>query len=167
MTTRRSRSRRPYGQRSYDTDSTPATPPGRHEIIALSPQTRIPATNVSSRCSPTTADYAREHFWTSDRFSIATTSPRKSCSRYGDAPAPATSTTYGALLEHYSQEQLFELAKEKDAGFSVTTFIDALNAINRLSSADWAEDGIESSEVLAIMAAFADWRSRIASELNE
>ena len=72
-----------------------------------------------------------------------------------------------ALLKHYSQEQLFDLAKEKDAGFSVTTFIDALTAINRLSSADWAEDGIESSEVLAIMAAFADWRSRLASELNE
>ncbi len=50
-----------------------------------------------------------------------------------------------------------------DAGFTTETFLDALNAIKRLSDADWAEDGITPDAVPVLAKTFADWHARLAA----
>lgn len=68
-----------------------------------------------------------------------------------------------ALLERFGAERLMELAGAKDAGFSVVTFLDALNAINRLTDHDWAEDGISTSAIPDLQQTFADWHRTLSN----
>ncbi len=66
-----------------------------------------------------------------------------------------------ALVDRYGHERLLELAEAKDSGFTHETFIDALRAIARLSSADWAEDGINSDDAQRLRTTFDAWRNRL------
>jgi hypothetical protein len=68
-----------------------------------------------------------------------------------------------ALLDRYDSERLLELAGAKDAGFSVATFLDALNAINRLTHDDWAEDGIDASDIPDLRQTFTDWHRTLSN----
>jgi len=63
-----------------------------------------------------------------------------------------------ALLDWYGRDRLLELAAEKDAGFSVESFIDALRAIGRLRPRDWAEDGITEQTADHVYGVVDDWR---------
>lgn len=69
-----------------------------------------------------------------------------------------------ALMQHYTRDGLLRLAATKDAGFTTVTFLDALNAIKRLTDADWAEDGIRPDDVPNLQGVFAEWRARLATE---
>jgi hypothetical protein len=69
-----------------------------------------------------------------------------------------------ALMRRYTPESLLRLAASKDAGFSTETFLDALNAIKRLTDADWAEDGIGADSVPLLKSFFAEWRAGLASD---
>lgn len=64
-----------------------------------------------------------------------------------------------ALIERFGYDRLFELAAEKDSGFTAETFVDALTAIRRLSDADWTEDGIEPGSAAALKPIFEQWNS--------
>jgi Nucleotidyl transferase AbiEii toxin, Type IV TA system len=66
-----------------------------------------------------------------------------------------------ALLDRYGAERLLDLAAVKDSGFTLDTFADALRAISRLRSADWAEDGIVELDVSRLVTLFADWRDQL------
>lgn len=69
-----------------------------------------------------------------------------------------------ALMRPYTREGLLRLAAAKDAGFTTATFLDALNAIKRLTDADWAEDGIESDSVPQLRSIFAEWYADLTSD---
>ncbi len=69
-----------------------------------------------------------------------------------------------ALMRHYPPEALLQLAAAKDAGLTIETFLDALNAIKRLTDADWAEDGISADAVPQLTSLFAEWRAALASD---
>ena len=69
-----------------------------------------------------------------------------------------------ALMRPYTREVLLRLAAAKDAGFTTATFLDALNAIKRLTDADWAEDGIDPDSVPQLRSLFAEWRADLASD---
>ncbi|HEY0694941.1 MAG TPA: nucleotidyl transferase AbiEii/AbiGii toxin family protein [Kribbella sp.] len=66
-----------------------------------------------------------------------------------------------ALIDHYSRDQLLTIAAAKDSGFTLTTFIDALRAINRLQHPDWAEDGISEVDAERLRALFDEWRTQL------
>lgn len=68
-----------------------------------------------------------------------------------------------ALMRHYTPDSLLQLAVAKDAGFTIETFLDALNAIKRLTEADWDEDGISADAVPQLTSLFAEWRAALAS----
>jgi hypothetical protein len=68
-----------------------------------------------------------------------------------------------ALMRRYSRGALLQLAAAKDAGFTIETFLDALNAIKRLTNADWAEDGIRVDAVPQLTSLFAEWRAALAA----
>lgn len=68
-----------------------------------------------------------------------------------------------ALMRHYSNKELLGLAAAKDAGFTTPTFVDALNAIRRLTDADWAEDGIDATAIPEIHQTFAAWRDLLTN----
>ena len=68
-----------------------------------------------------------------------------------------------ALLQIYGPSRLLELAAEKDAGFTADTFLDALNAIKRLTPQDWAEDGIDANVIDDLRSTFAGWRRSLAT----
>ena len=68
-----------------------------------------------------------------------------------------------ALLQIYDPSRLLDLAAEKDAGFTTNTFLDALNAIKRLTPQDWAEDGIDADAIDDLRAAFAKWHRMLAT----
>lgn len=70
----------------------------------------------------------------------------------------------GALLRLYGPERLLELAAAKDAGFTAETFVDALNAIKRLTPDDWAEDGVDNASVDGLRTTFADWHDRLSRD---
>lgn len=67
-----------------------------------------------------------------------------------------------ALLQLYGPSRLLELAASKDAGFTADTFLDALNAIKRLTPDDWAEDGIEADVIDDLRFTFAEWHHTLA-----
>jgi hypothetical protein len=50
-----------------------------------------------------------------------------------------------------------DLAALKDRGFTRATFLDALNAIARLTSDDWAEDGIDAAVIDQLRSTFGEW----------
>ena len=68
-----------------------------------------------------------------------------------------------ALLDRFSPGRLLKLATAKDSGFTSNTFVDALRAIERLSSADWAEDGITPADATRLHGLFAEWRQRLTN----
>ena len=68
-----------------------------------------------------------------------------------------------ALMRRYTPDALLHLAAAKDAGFTIETFLDALNAIKRLTDADWAEDGISVDAVPQLTSLFAEWRAALAA----
>ncbi len=68
-----------------------------------------------------------------------------------------------ALMQHYSAQDLLILAAAKDAGFTTPTFVDALNAISRLTDADWAEDGIDAGAVPEFHQVFSGWRDSLTA----
>jgi len=70
-----------------------------------------------------------------------------------------------ALIDHYSRDQLLDIAAAKDSGFTPTTFIDALRAINRLQQPDWAEDGISDVDAERLRALFGEWRTQLEEAL--
>jgi hypothetical protein len=53
----------------------------------------------------------------------------------------------------------------KDSGFTPTTFIDALRAINRLQQPDWAEGGISELDAERLRALFDEWRTQLRDAL--
>lgn len=67
-----------------------------------------------------------------------------------------------ALHDRYGPDGLLRLAAAKDAGFTPSTFVDALRAIERLTGDDWAEDGVDPSEADRLRATFDDWRKHLA-----
>jgi predicted nucleotidyltransferase component of viral defense system len=68
-----------------------------------------------------------------------------------------------ALMRHYTRDALLHLATAKDTGFTIETFLDTLNAIKRLTDADWAEDGISVDAVPQLTSLFAEWRAALAA----
>jgi hypothetical protein len=62
-----------------------------------------------------------------------------------------------ALLNRFSKEQLLQLAREKDAGFTLTTFRDALGAIRRFDPEDWTTTGIGESTINHTQQTVAEW----------
>jgi hypothetical protein len=68
-----------------------------------------------------------------------------------------------ALLERFGADRLLALAAEKDAGFTIPTFIDALRAIARLGPEDWAEDGIDRETAERMRTVFGDWQGQLES----
>lgn len=66
-------------------------------------------------------------------------------------------------MRHYTHENLLRLAATKDAGFTTATFLNALNAIKRLTDADWAEDGIDADSVPSLREVFAKWHTSLAA----
>ena len=68
-----------------------------------------------------------------------------------------------ALMRHYTRDAFLQLAAAKDAGFTIETFLDALNAIKQLTAADWAEDGIRAQAVPQLTSVFAEWRAALTA----
>jgi hypothetical protein len=68
-----------------------------------------------------------------------------------------------ALLDRYGPDRLLALAALKDTGFTMETFVDALRAIARLTSADWAEDGIGADDADRLRDCFDLWRTQLVS----
>lgn len=54
--------------------------------------------------------------------------------------------------------RLLGLAAEKDRGFTLETFIEALRSIRRLRPVDWADAGIDEERSRAINTAVDEWR---------
>lgn len=61
----------------------------------------------------------------------------------------------------YGGVRLLELAAEKDRGFTLPTFREALGSITRISPQRWAAAGIDEHHVDAIHAAVKEWRSEL------
>jgi Nucleotidyl transferase AbiEii toxin, Type IV TA system len=72
-----------------------------------------------------------------------------------------------ALIDHFGTQRLLDLAAAKDAGFTLTTFLDALNAINRLTTEDWTEDGIPESDVPHLRSTFTAWHQQLSGTEQE
>jgi len=68
-----------------------------------------------------------------------------------------------ALMSHYHPDRLLDLAASKDAGLTTGTFLDALNAINRLTPDDWAEDGIDAAAVDDLRSTFQRWALQLST----
>jgi hypothetical protein len=66
-----------------------------------------------------------------------------------------------ALLERFGAVRLLALAAEKDAGFTVPTFLDALRAISRLGPPDWAEDGVNPAAAERLRTIFRGWLAEL------
>lgn len=62
------------------------------------------------------------------------------------------------LRERYGGTRLLELAAEKDRGFTLETFIEALRSSRRLRPVDWMDAGIDEERARAINAAVDEWR---------
>jgi hypothetical protein len=62
-----------------------------------------------------------------------------------------------ALLQRFTKERLLELAAEKDAGFTRSTFRDALGAIRRFDPEDWTATGIGASAIRHTQQTIAHW----------
>jgi hypothetical protein len=72
-----------------------------------------------------------------------------------------------ALLEIFGANRLLALAAEKDAGFTVATFLDALRAIARLGPQDWAEDGIGPEIAERMRTVFNDWQAQLQASQGQ
>lgn len=62
-----------------------------------------------------------------------------------------------ALRNTYGGRGLLELAAEKDRGFTVPTFLDALRSIRRFTPRDWDDAGISPQQEAEIRHAVEEW----------
>lgn len=69
-----------------------------------------------------------------------------------------------ALRELYGGGRLLELAAEKDRGFTVSTFIDALRSIRRFSDVDWEAAGVSAARAGEIGRAAEEWRVELVGQ---
>lgn len=67
-----------------------------------------------------------------------------------------------ALLQRYDHGTLFELARSKDRGLTVDTFVVSLRGVRRLGDEDWADAGIEPTAAAAVRRSILDWADRLA-----
>jgi hypothetical protein len=67
-----------------------------------------------------------------------------------------------ALMDRYPKDQLLRLAAEKDPGFTVATFRDALGAIRRFDPEDWNATGIDRSAIDHTQQVIARWLQELA-----
>lgn len=67
-----------------------------------------------------------------------------------------------ALRSRYGGTELLRLAAEKDRGFTVRTFVDALRSIRRLALADWESAGVSAERAASIVADVEEWRAELA-----
>ena len=65
------------------------------------------------------------------------------------------------LRERYGGARLLELAAEKDRGFTLATFREALGSISRISPRRWAAAGIDEHRASAIRAAVEEWHTEL------
>jgi hypothetical protein len=72
-----------------------------------------------------------------------------------------------ALARRFGSDRLMELAAEKDSGFTEQTYLDALRAMDRLSTADWAGDGVSSAVAADTRDLFVQWRVRLQRSLAD
>ena len=66
-----------------------------------------------------------------------------------------------ALLQRYSTDQLLQLAAEKDAGFTIPTFRDALTAIGRFDPEDWVATGLDAEIAAHTQQVIDRWREHL------
>lgn len=66
-----------------------------------------------------------------------------------------------ALRSRYGGAELLRLAAEKDRGFTVRTFVDALGSIRRLAQVDWESAGVSAQRAADIVAAVEAWRAEL------
>lgn len=62
-----------------------------------------------------------------------------------------------ALREKYGGRRLLELAAEKDRGFTVSTFVDALRMIRRITSERWKAAGVSADQAARIERTVQGW----------
>jgi hypothetical protein len=62
-----------------------------------------------------------------------------------------------ALREKYGGRRLLELAAEKDRGFTVPTFVDALRMIRRITANRWKAAGISAEQAAGIERTVENW----------
>lgn len=62
-----------------------------------------------------------------------------------------------ALLERYPGARLVELAGAKDGGFTISSFLGALDAIARITDARWAAAGVEEASVARLTTVVTRW----------
>jgi hypothetical protein len=70
-----------------------------------------------------------------------------------------------ALRALVGGSSLLRLAGEKDLGFTVESFVDALRSIRRFSHEDWADAGISAARVLEVERAAEEWWGELADQL--
>lgn len=70
-------------------------------------------------------------------------------------------------MHRYEPDRLLDLAALKDRGFTRATFLDALNAIARLTPDDWAEDGIDATAVDQLRSTFGEWHQQLATRSSD
>lgn len=66
-----------------------------------------------------------------------------------------------ALREKYGGRRLLELAAEKDHGFTVPTFIDALRAIRRITLQRWEAAGVSAEQAARIEHTVEYWLTEL------
>ena len=74
---------------------------------------------------------------------------------------PRDCVDVAALLNRFGPRRLLELAAEKDSGFTIRTFTEALGAIARLTPQDWADEDVHPAAVVVVRRALDDWRERL------
>ena len=67
-----------------------------------------------------------------------------------------------ALMQHYPKDHLLRLAAEKDPGFTIPTFRDALGAIRRFDPEDWNATGIDQNAIERTQKVIARWLQELA-----
>lgn len=72
-----------------------------------------------------------------------------------------------ALLKHYTPEQLFALASEKDPGFDTGRFADALAAAAANADAAFTELGLDAASAESLRSRCAELRRNLLSEPTE
>ena len=67
-----------------------------------------------------------------------------------------------ALRQRYGGPRLLQLAAEKDRGFTTASFVEALQAIGRLTPSRWSAAGVSAERAAEIVRAVEQWRAELA-----